>query len=128
MPNTNPYESSHVNDTVTASIPGRSLSLWGRVGLYAFELFQALAGGLSLACLYAYLNESDANPSRYQYLFVPVYIWLMLIPVLAIAAWVYRFVHPRMSWWERTCFVCFLFLPTISVLLTFLLPAVAHLR
>lgn len=128
MPDANPYESSQTNDTVTACIPGRSLSPWMRVGVHAFTLIHALAGGLSLACLYWYLTESDANPSRYQILFVPVYLWLMLIPVLAAAAWVYRFVHPRMSWWERTCFVCFLLLPTIGVLLAFLLPAVTHLR
>lgn len=67
-------------------------------------IVQALLGVLGFYGVYLYLVEPTSNNSRYQCLFIPVWCFLFALPLLIIAAVLYRRGNVTMSLLERWVF------------------------
>ncbi len=65
---------------------------------------QAFLGAIGFFGISLYLAEPTSNGSRYQALFLPAWCFLFALPLLTIAAVLYRRCNIEMSSWERTAF------------------------
>lgn len=124
-PAPNPYASSETQPSSDEHAQKPTASLLARVGVHAFGLIHLLAGLLSLHSLIAYINDTDSNPSRYQFLQGPFILWAMLLPVLLTAAFVYHRASGNMSLWERAIFGICVLLPTVAMLLVPVVSTIA---
>ena len=120
----NPSASSELQEARDKPSLDQPHGLLARVGVHVFALLHLPVGGLSLSCLFSYINDTDSNTSRYQYLQGPLLLWAMMIPVLLAAAFIYHRAYRRLRTWERVFFGICVALPTISVLLVFVVPMI----
>lgn len=76
---------------------------------------QGLLAGLGFLGVFAYLTEDRRNPSRYQFLFVPAWTFLLALPLLIISAILYRRCRAQMTSVERWVFIIGCALPLVVI-------------
>ncbi|MDA8746139.1 hypothetical protein N9N28_16055 [Rubripirellula amarantea] len=96
-----------------------------RVGVSVFGLLQLGIGWISFTALASYILDTNANPSRYQLLIVPIFMWIFSIPVLLASVFVYRRARQSITMLETLWFNGTSLLPTLGLACVFLTPLVA---
>jgi len=97
-----------------------------RIGVSVFGLIQFGIGQLSIGAIGSYIADTDANPSRYQFLIVPIFMWILSIPVLVASVFVYRHARRSLTALEIVWFNGTSLLPTLGLIGVFLAPLVAR--
>ena len=97
-----------------------------RIGVSIFGLIQLGIGYVSFAAIASYIFDSDANPSRYQFLIAPVFMWIFSVPVLVASVFVYRRARQSITMLEMIWFNGASLLPTLGLIGVFVAPLVAR--
>ena len=104
----------------------RTSSASSRAILHGFCHFlgfaQLLLGCFGFLGTYEYIIDSPENLSRYQYLLLPMYMFVFAIPLLVLAAFIYRRCRSDMSRPGRFVFNLGCALPVASVIAAFFAP------
>lgn len=72
-----------------------------RILVLVFAFVQLLLGLFGLFGVFSYLADNAANPSRYQFLFVPAWTFILAVPLLIISVILYRGCGREMVSMER---------------------------
>ncbi len=71
-------------------------------------------GGFGVVGVASYLVEPATNSSRYQFLFLPVWSFILSVPLLIAAAYCYRRCRAEMSLVEKIVFNLCCLLPLVT--------------
>lgn len=91
------------------------LSFGSRILAHLFAFAQLLLGGLGFLGVFSYLADDHSNPSRYQFLFVPAWAFIFALPLLVIAAVLYRRCRNQMMPLEQWAFNIGCALPLVAL-------------
>lgn len=79
-------------------------------------VIQFLLGSVGFWGVYLYLVEPTENQSRYQFLYMPAWMYIFSIPLLIVSAIVYRKCSQEMRGIERLLLIIGFALPLLSLL------------
>jgi hypothetical protein len=75
---------------------------------------QTALGVLGFVGVASYLAEAATNPSRYQFLLLPLWCFLFAVPLLIVSALLYRKAAAQITRLQRWCFTAACVLPICS--------------
>lgn len=87
-------------------------------------LAQAGLGAFGFFCIACYLADSASNYSRYQALFLPLWAFILAVPLLIVSVFLYRRCRTRLTRLDRWVFNIGCVLPIVSFGLAIALPQI----
>jgi hypothetical protein len=87
-----------------------------RITTIALGVIQFLFGIVGFRGVYSYLVESLENPSRYQFLYIPAWMFIFSIPLLIASALAYRQCSREMFRAERVLLNIGFSLPLLALI------------